>query len=1479
MVATIDSGATSTAISLTRQQAEGLLYEVLEEPVDKNIYIADDKPLRIAMIGKMKVPTTGGYELIPEEGVEPRDWKKVPCQVDLPSSRTLVIDGLGEDVILLSVKGMKRDGIKTFLNDDNSIQREDCLLMERDGRLFVVPFTNANAYQIPLGKTQREEASVALSKRYQPDQAASADDRATDAAEDTTRVTSKRSPNVPHHFHCALGHVGDARMRDSNITIDGVNVSSLEHDPATCVGCRLGNTGRHITKHRKWKSVQPLGPPSQKYDHFGQEVNSDICTGFEPSFPHRFTSMLNFKDRWGTEGFLYFLRAGNSAEICSSLDHFVESNYSRLVDGKIGRWVTDNGRAFLSSETNELAEVLSNDRGFSIPFDSNSLAVPERHWGVLERMMRSMHAGAADPSNTTDHGAPSCLWTWSAQQANLLLHYLPTRALSPPMSPYQFTTGDAAPVDLSWARAMFCDVTVSVPDKDVNGKTGMRSADGCHFGFDRRRGCHFVYVEALQRLTSCTVAEWRDNSFVMCKRISADTPVDYFEAFDLPFSNATSQMIKHRHIVRHRQERVSALSDNGRSLKILVLYHRERDKSLMESLRAMGHEVRSIDLSNSASQDLLSKKVQYSVLDSAQQYHFVFMCPPCTSSNIAMEPPLRTYPDHTRGIDGLTGRRLALVTTGNAHFDFCAEVMHRCNTLDIPWAVESCAGRRYKDSAEWPKFSKNGFIWDYPPIERVMRDTTAKYTVCAQCQWGAEYQKYTGFLTSGGPASKSFTNMFASGVCVCSSHKVQLQGYDTDGVAKTAKAAEYPPLFASAIAHAVVDSCSLSDQEGEEENSKNSSWSEQIALLNRDEFEKELARTAHEIPKPNAPVTFGLSHKELNDLHAAAYRERLELEPDVEIWMSDSEGAWMSDERERAFRVSETGSELANLKTVEELKRSKFWPLVKTAMEEEINGKLLNGSWECVTRPKGNQTILKSRWVVAVKLNDDNSIKQVKMRFVACGYSQKEGKDFDSVFAATMPNVSFRLLVSWINDEDLDTDHIDATKAFTQADVDKPIYVESPEGFTVDNLKPSQSAYVLLIFKALEGIKQGAALWFKLCRGAVLKLGGKSSLNEVNLYIHEKLGLRIGIFADDIIVGFKSSVLAGYKRWKKEFTSIIRCSQADTISPVLKFTGVQIERNRQQRTIKIHQERYIEQMGELLKDEIKRQEIPHGTSREQRLAFDKILEEKDSPSIDRIKLLKLLGKIVWPSSMTRLDVSMETSKLCSAVPDPRQCHYDAALVVAGYLWATKDLGITYGGKLKIPMGLSEWPPGFHESSGLYTAHDSSWGTCAHPLGGYVIMYCNGAVDWSAKMIKIVPDSSCEAETALASRAAKATCFVRALLRFHGRPVKAATPTLGDNKAMYILVTQEGASARTRYYERATMLIKRAVLMLLLVPHLISTHCMVADLFTKALDKGAFIKFRDVMMNNHTPLREALSTAVCGLHGEAGRLAKRLMRQL
>ena len=155
----------------------------------------------------------------------------------------------------------------------------------------------------------------------------------------------------------------------------------------------------------------------------------------------------------------------------------------------------------------------------------------------------------------------------------------------------------------------------------------MQSADACHLGYDRRRNCHFVFIESLQRLSSANVSEWREDSFILCKRISSDTPVEYFEGFDLPFSNATSQLIKHRYIVRGRRERGAALQDN-RSYSILVLYHRERDNSLITILRKMGHTVRSVDNQNASSQDLTKLTLQNNILDSMAEFDFVYMCPP-----------------------------------------------------------------------------------------------------------------------------------------------------------------------------------------------------------------------------------------------------------------------------------------------------------------------------------------------------------------------------------------------------------------------------------------------------------------------------------------------------------------------------------------------------------------------------------------------------------------------------------------------------------------------------------------------------------------------------------------------------------------------------------------------------------------------------------------------------------------------------------
>ena len=62
------------------------------------------------------------------------------------------------------------------------------------------------------------------------------------------------------------------------------------------------------------------------------------------------------------------------------------------------------------------------------------------------------------------------------------------------------------------------------------------------------------------------------------------------------------------------------------------------------------------------------------------------------------------------------------------------------------------------------------------------------------------------------------------------------------------------------------------------------------------------------------------------------------------------------------------------------------------------------------------------------------------------------------------------------------------------------------------------------------------------------------------------------------------------------------------------------------------------------------------------------------------------------------------------------------------------------------------------------------------------------------------------------------------------------------------VTKEGMSQRTRYFERATVLVRYAVLKLIVTVQWVATTAMMADFFTKASDEETYIRCRAVIMN-------------------------------
>ncbi len=70
----------------------------------------------------------------------------------------------------------------------------------------------------------------------------------------------------------------------------------------------------------------------------------------------------------------------------------------------------------------------------------------------------------------------------------------------------------------------------------------------------------------------------------------------------------------------------------------------------------------------------------------------------------------------------------------------------------------------------------------------------------------------------------------------------------------------------------------------------------------------------------------------------------------------------------------------------------------KDAMTEEYESIMKNDVWVVVPRPQG-KAVVTSKWLYKIKHAVDGSVEKCKAHFVAHGFSQKEGIDYDEIFA------------------------------------------------------------------------------------------------------------------------------------------------------------------------------------------------------------------------------------------------------------------------------------------------------------------------------------------------------------------------------------------------------------------------------------------------------------------------------------------------
>jgi hypothetical protein len=80
-------------------------------------------------------------------------------------------------------------------------------------------------------------------------------------------------------------------------------------------------------------------------------------------------------------------------------------------------------------------------------------------------------------------------------------------------------------------------------------------------------------------------------------------------------------------------------------------------------------------------------------------------------------------------------------------------------------------------------------------------------------------------------------------------------------------------------------------------------------------------------------------------------------------------------------------------------------------MTEEYQSIMKNDVWDIVPRPKG-KSVVTSKWIYKIKHAADGSVEKYKARFLARGFSQVEGIDYEETFALVFRYTSICMIIA-----------------------------------------------------------------------------------------------------------------------------------------------------------------------------------------------------------------------------------------------------------------------------------------------------------------------------------------------------------------------------------------------------------------------------------------------------------------------------------
>ena len=486
--------------------------------------------------------------------------------------------------------------------------------------------------------------------------------------------------------------------------------------------------------------------------------------------------------------------------------------------------------------------------------------------------------------------------------------------------------------------------------------------------------------------------------------------------------------------------------------------------------------------------------------------------------------------------------------------------------------------------------------------------------------------------------------------------------------------------------------------------------------------------------------------------------------------------------------------------------------LWRKAVNDEMKSLLENQVWDLTNLPQGKNAV-KSKWVFKLKRNDEGKVVRHKARLVAKGFTQKEGIDYNEVFAPVTRLSTMRALLATAASNDYEIIQADIKTAFLNGKLEQEVYMEQPEGFAEDSNK------VCKLRKTIYGLKQAPRAWHECLAKALMNEGFRKSHADPSLFT--RIGSTGRIF---ILVYVDDMLLVGENKEKLERTIENLKSLFDTknLGEAGYFLGMKIERNRPRKIIRLSQGQYV-------RDLLERFNMGDCKSNKLPLQPSSTLSKDMSPSsqaetegMANIPYQSLVGGLLYLANSTRPDISYSVGVLARYMSNPGQQHWAAGKGLLRYLKGTVNRGVVYSkpdNEIKIYCDA--------DFGGDLDTRKSTTGLLI-TIGG-------GSIVWSSKLQGTVAASTTEAEYIAASEAGKEVKWLSKLLNdLEIYPKSEVLTVQTDNQSCLKLIKNPVNHRRTKHIDVKHHFIRDTVQKGEMKFQYCNTESMAADSLTKAV---------------------------------------------